>query len=192
MQTELLGPESVHSADSVPGEVEGRHRESPEADAERFAKLLIEYYAHGLAQAKRSSVASMISSGVGLVVLVGGITMAILGSVAPAVIVTLSGIITNGIGILFHQQGDKALQHMELQTLNLRSDMRSERDSTRAIELMDNVDDSRLRDQLRTAVILRLADAPVQSFMAQTRVDLTVGNATSDSVSDQAANGLVP
>lgn len=141
--------------------------ESDESD--QFTRLLIEYYAHGLAQAKRSFVASLVSSVLGGMVLLAGVTLAIFkadttGGQYASIVVSLAGVLTNATGVLFHRQSNRALQHMEGQTALLRQDMRADREARDALTLLDDVEDGTLRDRLRAGLILRLASAELPNF----------------------------
>ncbi|MFJ8025389.1 hypothetical protein [Streptomyces sp. NPDC096311] len=94
-----------------------------------FTKLMIEYYAHGLTQARLSFGVSMVASTVGGVVLLVGVAFAIFQRGAGSdhyvsIVPTVAGILTTAIGILFNRQADKALRHMESQSKTLRQDMR--------------------------------------------------------------------
>ncbi|MEV5543103.1 hypothetical protein AB0L13_40410 [Saccharopolyspora shandongensis] len=126
--------------------------------------MLIDYYAHGLTQARRNSFASLVSAGVGISIVIAGAAYAIFwartsAGVSAAVVVSLSGAITNAIGALFHRQANRALAHMESQTQHLREDMRTDRETRKAVELIDEVADPHLRDKLRAGVVLQLARA---------------------------------
>lgn len=129
-----------------------------------FVLILIEYYAHGLTQARRNSLASLTSAGVGIVIVIAGAAFALFWArtsvgVTAAVVISVSGAITNTIGVLFHRQANRTLSHMESQTQHLREDMRSEQETWQAIQLLSDVSDPKLRDRLRAGVVLRLAQA---------------------------------
>ncbi|MFD7578912.1 hypothetical protein [Kitasatospora sp. NPDC059817] len=145
------------------------HQADPEAQrAEReeqtFTILLADYYAHGLAQAQRSSVVSLAASVFGGLVLLAGVALAIwksetTGEVYAAVVTNVSGLVTGVIGVLFHRQGRLALQHMEGQAQHLRLDMRTERGFRQALRLVDQIEDASLKAQLQAALILQFSGA---------------------------------
>jgi hypothetical protein len=137
-------------------------RDAPSSESERFTLLLIEYYAYGLVQAKRSLAASLASSAVGGLVLIGGVVLALAKSnagVTAPIVTSLAGVLTSGIGALFHRQASQALKHMEGQSRTLREDMKAERDQTLAVNLLDDVEDTQLQAQLQAALILKLTGA---------------------------------
>lgn len=167
-------PESSSDFDRMPSH--------PPAEGEsngRFIELLIEYYAHGLTQARRNSLASLISAGVGIATVIVGAVSALFAAqsgrgVTAAVVVSLSGAITNAIGVLFHRQANRSLEHMESQTQNLRVDMRTDRETRKATDLIESVSDPNLRDRLRSAVILQLAQANLP--MTHSAVDFSTND----------------
>lgn len=145
----------------------------------QFTLLLIDYYAHGLTQARRNSIASLLSAGVGVAAVITGAVIAIFradtsGGVTASVVVSLAGAITNAIGVLFHRQANRALTHMESQTQNLRQDMRTDRETRKAIQLLDDVADSRLRDRLLAGVVLHLAQAKMPDLPGPTPPSLSI------------------
>lgn len=168
-------PDEAGSKDRPAGETpldqtlhEGGNRE--------FILLLIDYYAHGLTQARRNSMASLVSAVVGVGIVITGAVAALLSAqsgagVTAAVVVSLSGAITNAIGVLFHRQANRALSHMEGQTQHLRQDMRTDRETRKAIELIEEVKDPDLRDRLRSAVILQLAQAELPGALTEIDAD---------------------
>lgn len=144
--------------------LQGTAEEVREHENTRFILLLIDYYAHGLIQARRNSMASLVSAGVGITIVIAGAAFAIFSArsgtgVTAAIVVSISGALTNAIGVLFHRQANRALTHLEGQTQNLREDMRTDRETRKAINLISDVDDPELRNRLRAGVILQLAQA---------------------------------
>jgi membrane protein implicated in regulation of membrane protease activity len=130
----------------------------------RFALLLVDYYAYGLTQARRSFAVSLACSMLGGLVLIAGVALAIFradtnGEVYAGVVTSVAGVLTTSIGVLFHQQANRALKHMEDQTNKLRQDMKAERDAGTAVELLEKVTDNRLRGRLQAALILRFSGA---------------------------------
>ncbi|MDF9867940.1 MULTISPECIES: TRADD-N-associated membrane domain-containing protein [Streptomyces] len=164
LRAEVLGeaPEAETPADAR-GEFAGR----PDSDAQaetRFAKLLIEYYAYGLTQARRSFSVSLTCSVLGGLVLLTGIGMAILraestGDQYASMTASVAGLLMTVIGTLFHRRADLALKHMEAQTQSLRLDMKVERDAGQAIRLLEDVDDPALKAHLQAALILKFSAA---------------------------------
>ncbi|GAA5008176.1 TRADD-N-associated membrane domain-containing protein [Kitasatospora paranensis] len=135
-----------------------------EREEQTFTVLLADYYAHGLAQAQRSSVVSLAASIVGGIILMAGVSLAIwrsetTGQLYAAMATSVSGLVTGTIAVLFHRQGRLALQHMEGQAQHLRLDMRTERGFRQAVRLVDHVDDKALRSRLQAALILKFSDA---------------------------------
>jgi hypothetical protein len=137
----------------------------------RFTLLLIDYYAFGITQARRSFSVSLSFSILGGLVLVGGLVLAIFraetrGQVDAAAITSLAGALTSGIGALFHRQAARALRHMEGQTNGLRQDMKTETDKAAARELLGEVQDEVIRRQLQAALILRFTGAQLSDVIA--------------------------
>ncbi|MFG2914626.1 hypothetical protein ACGF0D_17270 [Kitasatospora sp. NPDC048298] len=135
-----------------------------EREEQTFTVLLADYYAHGLAQAQRSSMVSLVASVFGGIVLFVGISLAVwksetTGGLYAAVVTNVSGLVTGAIGVLFHRQGRLALQHMEGQAQHLRLDMRTERGFRQAVRLVDQVEDPGLKAQLQAALILQFSGA---------------------------------
>jgi hypothetical protein len=178
-----LGPAStVRIGDSLPKAGEGNPAEPVDGEDDnvepvgqghdsiasvhtaRFGLLLVDYYAYGLTQARRSFAVSLACSVLGGLVLIAGVAIAIFradtnGEVYAGVVTSVAGVLTTSIGVLFHQQANRALKHMEDQTNKLRQDMKSERDAGTALELLDKVTDSGLRGRLQAALILRFSGA---------------------------------
>lgn len=130
----------------------------------RFTVLLVDYYAYGLTQARRSFAVSLSFSFFGGLVLTAGVALAIFhantnGEAYAAVVTSLAGVLTSSIGVLFHRQAAHALKHMEEQTNNLRQDMKTERDVDTAIELLNQVADKGLQSWLQAALVLQFTDA---------------------------------
>ncbi|MFF9819458.1 hypothetical protein [Streptomyces sp. NPDC014006] len=157
LRQEVFGPAAVEPEPN--GTVEGEH--SAET---RFAKLLIEYYAYGLTQARRSFSVSLTCSVMGGLVLLAGIGMAIFraestGDQYASVTASVAGLLMTVIGTLFHRRADLALKHMESQTQSLRQDMKVERDAGQAIRLLEDVKDPALKAHLQAALILKFSAA---------------------------------
>ncbi|MFJ6703472.1 MULTISPECIES: hypothetical protein [unclassified Streptomyces] len=155
LKQEVLGPDGA--------EPTGVERAEPTPET-RFAKLLIEYYAYGLTQARRSFSVSLSCSILGGLVLISGAGTAILransdGDQYASVTASVAGLVMTVIGTLFHRRADLALKHMESQTQSLRQDMKVERDAGQAIKLLEDVDDPALRAHLQAALILKFSAA---------------------------------
>nr|WP_237694342.1 hypothetical protein [Streptomyces sp. SID2563] len=149
------------------GETDAQPVARPDSDEQadtRFAKLLIEYYAYGLTQARRSFSVSLSCSILGGLVLISGVGMAIFraettGDQYASVTASVAGLVMTVIGTLFHRRADMALKHMESQTQSLRQDMKVERDAGQAIRLLEGVDDQALKARLQAALILKFSAA---------------------------------
>ncbi|MEU3876017.1 MULTISPECIES: hypothetical protein [Streptomyces] len=143
----------------------GDEQEAPDDDTHRFAALLIEYYAYGLIQARRTFGVSLACSVLGGLVLMAGVALAIFkaggsdGQQYASVVASVAGVLTTAIGTLFHRRADRALKHMESQTQLLRQDMKVERDAGEAVRLLGEVDDPALKAQLQAALILKFSAA---------------------------------
>jgi hypothetical protein len=142
------------------------HREPPAPTTydKRFGLLLVDYYAYGLTQARKSFSVSMACSVLGGLVLISGVALAIFradidGELYASVVTSVAGVLTTSIGVLFHQQANRALKHMEDQTNKLRQDMKAERDAGTALDLLERVADDRLRGRLQAALILKFSGA---------------------------------
>lgn len=126
-----------------------------------FEKLLIDYYAHGLTQARSSFAASLVTSALGGVVLIAGAIMAIVqtSTQLASIVASVAGLLTSAIGTLFHRRADQSMRHLESQTQSLRQDMVAERDVHHAVQLLDEVLDPALKAHLQAALILKLSSA---------------------------------
>ncbi|MFE5741118.1 TRADD-N-associated membrane domain-containing protein [Streptomyces celluloflavus] len=137
-----------------------------------FAVLLADYYAHGLAQAQRSSFVSLVFSGFGCLMLFVGVGLAIwrsetTGDLYATMVTNVTGIVTGVVGVLFHRQARRALEHLEGQTRLLRQDMRLERGVRQAIRLVEEVEDPALKAQLQAALVLQFAEASLPDVQAR-------------------------
>ncbi|MBZ6260688.1 hypothetical protein KVH22_34815 [Streptomyces olivaceus] len=182
LRREVLGPAASQSQPTGSGEAEG----TPET---RFAKLLIEYYAYGLNQARRSFAVSLTCSILGGGVLIFGIGMAIFraettGDLYASVTASVAGLLMAVIGTLFHRRADMALKHMESQTESLRQDMKVERDAGQAIRLLEEVDDPALKAHLQAALILKFSAAKLPELGGVLK--------PADPLVEPSANGSVP
>ncbi|MEV0187214.1 hypothetical protein AB0I39_01595 [Kitasatospora purpeofusca] len=138
----------------------------------KFAALLIEYYAYGLTQARRSSSVSLACSFLGGMVLITGVALAIFraetnGELQASIVASVAGVLTGSIGVLFHRRADLALSHMEKQTQLLHDDMKAERDAGQALILLKEITDPALKAQLQAALVLKLSGAdlpPLESL----------------------------
>jgi hypothetical protein len=113
----------------------------------------------------------MTCSILGGLVLIAGVALAIFradtnGEVYAGVVTSVAGVLTTSIGVLFHQQANRALKHMEDQTNKLRQDMKAESDAGTALELLDKVADDGLRGRLQAALILRFSAAELPDIDA--------------------------
>jgi hypothetical protein len=129
---------------------------------QRFAKLLVQYYAHGLVQARRSFSVSLSYSALGGLVLITGVGLAIFraettGELYASVTASVAGLLTSGISVLFHRRADAALKHLEKQGEKLQQDMKAERDAGQAVRLLEDVDDAALKAHLQAALILKFS-----------------------------------
>ncbi|MGA5272290.1 TRADD-N-associated membrane domain-containing protein [Streptomyces cellulosae] len=179
----------------TPGVASGEDNEGGEGQPKvdeaqtRFAKLLIEYYAYGLTQARRSFSVSLTCSVVGGLVLLSGIGMAIFkaestGDQYASVTASVAGLLMTVIGTLFHRRADQALKHMESQTQSLRQDMKVERDAGQAIRLLEDVDDPALKAHLQAALILKFSAAKLPELGGVLK--------PADPLVQPSANGAVP
>lgn len=140
-------------------------RESPLGRDGLFTRVLIEYYAYGLVQAKRAASASLWLSTFGALVLLSGVVSALVRSfsgatVTSSVVVSSSGVITTGLGTLMHRQASRALKHMEEQTAGLRADMQADRDRATALELLASMPQhDSLQARIQAGIILKLTGA---------------------------------
>ncbi|MDV9175969.1 hypothetical protein R6V09_38350 [Streptomyces sp. W16] len=187
--TEVLGETPETDLD---GKTDAESRSHPDLENQtetRFAKLLVEYYAYGLVQARRSFSASLTCSILGGLVLISGVGMAIFkaestGDQYASVTASVAGLVMTVIGTLFHKRADAALKHMESQTQSLRQDMKVERDAGQAIKLLENVTDPTLRAHLQAALILK--------FSAATLPELNGVLKSAEALPEPSVNGAVP
>ncbi|MGW6879836.1 TRADD-N-associated membrane domain-containing protein [Streptomyces goshikiensis] len=160
-------PAQVHEHEEPTQEV-GREPIPPAGmqriDDDKFAELLIEYYAWGLTQARRSTALSLTCSGLGIFVILGGVALGIWraessGDLYASAATSAAGVVSTVIGHLAHRRADAALKHMQGQTESLRQDMQREREVEASIRLLSEVDDLALRSHLQAALVLKLAGA---------------------------------
>ncbi|WP_324785116.1 TRADD-N-associated membrane domain-containing protein [Streptomyces sp. H51] len=164
LRAEVLGETPETKAEEGADTSGGDRTASDDQAATRFARLLIEYYAYGLTQARRSFGVSLTCSVLGGLVLLSGVGMAIFraestGDQYASVTASVAGLVMTVIGTLFHRRADLALKHMESQTQSLRQDMKVERDAGQAIRLLEDVDDPALKAHLQAALILKFSAA---------------------------------
>ncbi|NEC87286.1 hypothetical protein [Streptomyces sp. SID12501] len=138
-------------------------------DDDKFAELLIEYYAYGLTQARSSFVTSQRFAGFGASILLIGIAIAVWraetsGDLYLGVVTSSAGVVTMLIGQLFHRRADIALRHMATQTDGLRDDMRAERSTEQALALLTDVGDPKIKVRLQAGLIMKLASSSMPSL----------------------------
>ncbi|MFG2552485.1 hypothetical protein ACGFWF_21390 [Streptomyces sp. NPDC048581] len=133
-------------------------------DDDRFAELLIEYYAYGLTQARSSFLTSQRFAKIGAAILLGGVALAVWyaetsGDLYLGIVISSVGAVVTLIGQLFHRRADIALGHMTRQTESLRDDMRLERSTEQAILLLSEVEDPEVKTRLQAGLITKLSGA---------------------------------
>ncbi|MFD4523263.1 hypothetical protein ACFWP7_04875 [Streptomyces sp. NPDC058470] len=156
---------------------------------QRFAKLLVQYYAHGLVQARRSFSVSLTYSALGGLVLLTGVGLAIFraettGDLYASVTASVAGLLTSCISILFHRRADAALKHLEKQGEKLQQDMKSERDAGQAVRLLGEVDDPALKAHLQAALILKFSAAKLPELNGVLK--------STEALPEPSVNGAVP
>ena len=167
----IMGPDAEPSVINVNGDLHvapdaplsGSTRAGEQrVDDDRFAELLIEYYAWGLTQARRSTALSLSCSALGVAVLLSGVVLAIwkaetTGDLYVSAVAGVAGLVSTIIGQLAHRRADTAMGHMQRQTSDLRQDMKRERETETAIRLAGEVVDIELKAQLQAALVLKLS-----------------------------------
>lgn len=197
LRTEVLG-EVLVSADAAGVVLEEPLEQTDATPAEhRFAALLIDYYAYGLIQARRSFGVSLTCSVLGGLVLIIGVVLAIFradsdGQQYASIVASSSGLLTTAIGSLFHRRADLALKHMESQTQSLRQDMKVERDAGQAIRLLGEVDDPALKAHLQAALILKFSAAKLPELGNVLRGSVLPSGAPSNGVLPQQPESPAP
>lgn len=171
------------------GESEARTVSPEDPSQQRFAKLLVQYYAHGLVQARRSFSVSLTYSALGGLVLITGVGLAIFraettGDMYASVTASVAGLLTSCISILFHRRADAALKHLEKQGEKLQQDMKAERDAGQAVRLLEEVKGT-LKDHLQAALILKFSAAQLPELDG-------VLKWAAASPQSQTSNGAVP
>lgn len=146
-------------------------------DDDKFAELLIEYYAYGLTQARNSFSTSQRFAGFGASILLIGIAIAVwraetTGDLYLGIVTSSAGAVTMLIGQLFHRRADIALQHMATQTDGLRDDMRAERSTEQALALLSEVDDPEVKVRLQAGLIMKLASSSMPSLVENLSVSM--------------------
>lgn len=192
LRTEVLGeraPDALAGIGQSDETTQGAVTTETSTADQKFAALLIEYYAYGLTQARRSFGVSLSCSVLGGLVLIMGVALAVFnantsGEQYASVVASVAGLLTAAIGSLFHRRADLALKHMESQTQSLRQDMKVERDAGEAIRLLGEVTDSELKANLQAALILKFSAAKLPELS-------NVLNATAR-LSRPRVNGTVP
>ncbi|MEE1750869.1 TRADD-N-associated membrane domain-containing protein [Streptomyces sp. JV184] len=158
----------LHLTDGAEGLDSRRNRAGDQrVDDDRFAELLIEYYAWGLTQARRSTALSLACSAVGVLVLMIGVGLAIwkaetTGDLYVSAVASAAGLVSTIIGQLAHRRADAAMAHMQRQTEDLRQDMKRERKTETAIRLTGEVEDPVLQAELQAALVLKLSGASLE------------------------------
>ncbi|MEU3300177.1 hypothetical protein ABZ729_10195 [Streptomyces sp. NPDC006678] len=145
-------------------EREDDHDRQRSQSQQRFAKLLVQYYAHGLVQARRSFSMSLTYSALGGLVLITGVGLAIFraettGDMYASVTASVAGLLISCISILFHRRADAALHHLEKQGEKLQQDMKAERDAGHAVRLLEEVSEPTLKAHLQAALVLKFSAA---------------------------------
>lgn len=176
----------LHLTDGVEGLDDTRRGRAGDqrVDDDRFAELLIEYYAWGLTQARRSTALSLACSAVGVLVLMVGVGLAIwkaetTGDLYVSAVASAAGLVSTVIGQLAHRRADAAMVHMQRQTADLRQDMKRERETETAIRLTSEVEDRALQAELQAALVLKLSGAtlgevrgvPAVKFPSQSKAE---------------------
>ncbi|MFD9762447.1 hypothetical protein ACFWXI_02775 [[Kitasatospora] papulosa] len=161
------GPEVKHGDGSLDENLIARAAQQ-RVDDDRFAELLVEYYAYGLTQARNSFLTSQWFAGLGATILLLGVALAIwraetTGDLYLGIVTSAFGLVTAVIGQLFHRRADMALSHMAQQTDSLRDDMRTERSTEQAIMLLTSVNDGETRTRLQAGLIMKLAGSELPS-----------------------------
>ncbi|MFE1871548.1 hypothetical protein ACFW9N_11680 [Streptomyces sp. NPDC059496] len=157
-------------------------------DDDKFAEVLIEYYAWGLTQARRSTALSLTCSGLGVLVILGGVALGIWraesnGDLYASAATSAAGVVSTVVGHLAHRRADAAMTHMQRQTESLRQDMQREREIEASIRLLREVKDAALEAHLQAALVLKLAGATLPDLPAEVRREPSVS---------VPANGFVP
>ncbi|MET9357991.1 hypothetical protein ABZY14_34320 [Streptomyces sp. NPDC006617] len=169
-------PTSTRTANAhEPEEVAAVRAALQRVDDDRFAELLIDYYAYGLTQARSSFHTSQRFAGLGTLILLFGIVLAIwrsetTGDLYLGIVTSSVGAVIALIGQLFHRRADIALRHMSEQTESLRDDMRTERSTEQAIMLLADVVDPEVKARLQAGLIMKLAGAELPTLADQVHV----------------------
>ena len=148
----------------LPESTAPEHPTPEEKDSAKFTKLLIRYYGYGLTQARASFYVSLFASIIGGGILITGIGLAIyradtVGDQYASIVSSVAGLLMVVIGSLFHKRADSALRHMESQSRGLREDMKAQSDLDKAIELLEQEEDTTIKAHLRAALVLKLSAA---------------------------------
>lgn len=141
-------------------------------DDDKFAEVLIEYYAWGLTQARRSTALSLTCSGLGVLIILGGVALGIWraesnGDLYASAATSAAGVVSTVVGHLAHRRADTAMTHMQRQTESLRQDMQREREIEASIRLLREVKDAALEAHLQAALVLKLAGATLPDLPAK-------------------------
>jgi hypothetical protein len=163
------GPTSDSAGSQESGQLADVRAALQRIDDDRFAELLIDYYAYGLTQARSSFHTSQRFAGLGTLILLFGIALAIwrsetTGDLYLGIVTSSVGAVIALIGQLFHRRADIALRHMSDQTDSLRDDMRTERSTEQAILLLADVVDPEVKARLQAGLIMKLAGADLPTL----------------------------
>jgi heme/copper-type cytochrome/quinol oxidase subunit 4 len=125
------------------------------------ARLVIKYYTQGYSQASVSFALSMIFAIVGFVV----VAIAVVGYIrnpehlAGAVVTGVVGAVNEVVGFLFFKRADKGRELMMELVDRLRDDREKDRQFIGAMGILDQVDNSVIKDTLRSAILLQFSGA---------------------------------
>ncbi|MFC7247675.1 hypothetical protein ACFQO7_34865 [Catellatospora aurea] len=123
--------------------------------------ILREIYTQGLAQAKASFKVSIWFASIGSAVLIAGVALAILfagsnGEKYSAIVAGTSGTVISLTSSLFYVQSNRARANMVRQGALLREESQDDRRLSAARELVDAIEETGLRDNVRAQLALGL------------------------------------
>jgi hypothetical protein len=139
-------------------------REAQADPADKNLEILVEIYGQAISQMKTSFLLSQAFAAIGALILLTGVALAIFrastnGQQIAAILTTVVGFVTNLTAGLFFVQSNRARKHLERQADQLRSDVRLGEITTQAEAVVEKVEDSARRDELREKIVRRIINS---------------------------------
>ncbi|GGP43022.1 TRADD-N-associated membrane domain-containing protein [Saccharothrix coeruleofusca] len=145
--------------------VGARATSNPEGDgySERRQSFLFNFYNQAFKQAEITFRMSLVFMGIGAIVVLAGGGLALLRGSGPglnyaALVSSLSGAIIGTCGGAFALHANRARRHLTEQVEKIEKELQSDRRLQQTLQLIEQVDDSTLRDRLKSVTAMRALD----------------------------------